>query len=165
MRSRVLAVLSLAVLLAAGLSGCTVPGDVQRFLDRAQGRAEFAEVERLREEVVFAVNETPAPPPAFGKVTVLNFTVPPGATDLRVEVTVVFSEAVPAFPLPSPLPRGRVGVLLATPQRALGMTNFTENTAQTYDFEGPDAGTWGVQLQTFGSGRVLVGAVTTERVR
>lgn len=146
-------------LLVAALSGCTVYNDLQRFLNRAQGRPEFADMEKLNEEVVFAVNDPPTPP-APGRVTALNFTVAPGATRLHIDITVSFDG-----PLPAPLPaRGRVNVSIAPPSAAPTNLAFTETSAQAYDRDGPAQGTWGVRVETVGQGRVRIVAVSREPV-
>lgn len=148
-------------LLAAALAGCTVASDLQRLLDRAQGRPEIVEVERLNEEVVFAPNDAPSPP-AFGHRTVLNFTVPAGARALQADVTVTFESSLPV-PVPSGLPQGRVTANLLEPGATSGANvTFEENGAETFSVDGPRAGEWGVVVDTFGQGRVFLVVRTTE---
>jgi hypothetical protein len=163
MRPARAAPLLLLPLLAAALAGCAAYNDLVRFVERAQGVPEFQEVERLREEVPFTTSDSPAPPPAFGKVSTFNFTVPRGVTDLTVDVSVAFSQGtLPS--LPGGLPKGRVHVEVQAPDRAYGNVTFTETSVQTFEAEGPTPGTWGVVVQTFGQGRVLLTATTTELV-
>lgn len=163
--ARGLAVALALPLLAAALSGCTALQDLQRAVDRAQGRPEFVEVERLNEDLAFAPTDAPSPPPAIGRRTVLNFTVPAGATALRAEVTVTFENPAPV-PFPSGAPQGRVVANLIAPGEASGANvTFDESGAETFSVDGPEAGEWGVVLDTFGQGRVFVLAFTTEARR
>ena len=159
--SRGLAAALALTVLAAGLSGCV---QLQDFLDRAQGRTRYADVTLVNEEVPFALSDQPAPPPAQGHVTVLNFTVPAGARTVRVEVTVNFEDTLP-LPLPTGVPRGQVKAQVDSPARSEGNHTFTENDAHAISANNPAPGEWGVQLQTFGAGRVFVVATANAPVR
>lgn len=161
---RGLALLLLLPLLTAALAGCTVANDLQRFLDRAQGRVQYVDVERLNEEVPFAPTDAPAPPPRQGHLTVLNFTVPAGARSLRLEVTVTFADTLP-LPVPAGIPHGQVIASLVSPDREEGNATFLEDGVESFSVEGPAVGEWGLELETFGQGVAFVLASTNEPAR
>ena len=163
MRPARLAPLLLLPLLTAGLAGCTVLDDLGRLVDRAQGRVRYADVEVLNEEVAFGLNDTPAPPPAVGRATTLNFTVPADATALRVDVSVAF-ESPSGLPPLGGVPRGRVEVEVRSPARAEGNATFTETAVETFTTDAPPSGLWGVHAESVGQGRFRVVAVVTRPV-
>lgn len=143
-------------LLAAALAGCTVTSDLQRFLDRAQGRVEYADVDVLGEQVDFALTDAPAPPPAEGHLTVVNFTVPAAARSLRLEATVAFDQGPQPLPVALPAPQGQVRVLLVSPLREEGNATLTADGAEVLSVDDPAPGEWGVEVESFGQGSVYL---------
>jgi hypothetical protein len=162
------ALLLLLPLLVAGLSGCTVYNDLQRFLDRARGTPELAPRTLLDEQVAFAPTDTAGSPPQAGKAVRFNFTVPEGARDLSVDITVVFATPAPApLPVEPPegVPRGAVNVTVLPPTGPSRFFAFSEDGARVFGDEGPRAGAWAVLVEAVGRGRVeLVGTAIAPRL-
>jgi hypothetical protein len=148
-------------LLAAGLSGCTAYDDFREFLDRAQGKDEFVEVQRLNEIVDFAPTDppSPGPPPGVGKRVNFTFEVPEGTTSLDFDVSVTFRE--PPLPVPG-FPSGNVNVTLTPPSGSPRSLTFSETTAQSYSSTRPPTGSWSVLVNALGDGSVRVIALTVE---
>jgi len=163
----VVLVLPLATLL---LSGCTAISDLQRFVDHAQGKAEFAEVQKLDEHLDFAPGDLPPPsvPPAVAfKVADYNFTIAAGAQSLHVDVAVRFDALPATLPpglpgLPASAPQGNVNITVSSPQGVLTTLIFMQTNSTAVDQGAPAAGTWSVHVEAAGSGTVRVLATAVE---
>jgi hypothetical protein len=153
-------------LLAASVGGCTVVQDLQGFLDRASGVPQFAEATLLDEEVAFQPTDTTGTPPSPGRTARVNFTVPSGARDLRVEVTVAFDPLtppppVPLPPLPAEPPAGQVNVTVRPPSGETRSFAFTANGVQVFSAATAASGAWGVDVVAVGGGSVRLFAAAT----
>jgi hypothetical protein len=166
MRAPRAALLTLVLALPA-LAGCTVYDDVQRFVNRAAGKDEFAEVQKLSETLDFAVVDVPSVPPAGtapeGKVTSYNFTVVAGAKTLHVDVAVRFRQE--PVVIPAGVPQGSVNVTLTGPQGTARTMAFAQAGFDSFEASPPAAGIWGVRVATLGEGQVRLLAVAQEPVR